>query len=348
MGPVVLAFAVCSGPLSQSSCRPLPPVRSPGLRNIVARATSGRLLKSWAVSPRRSRCGVPRASGVGGSRSREKAVECCRAALDDQPFGLGCRGGHQSGEERDEYVRRCGDRDVGPALGRAGLYVDAAAVGGDVAAVVQVAEAYGDGRFVGRAVAAQVAQGQREPVHPERVAGWRVEHQGCAPTRQFAYGTAQVLAAAGELISVAAIGGGSSCRAISPLDSISRRRSASRLLAMPGSPRRRSENRQGPWVSSSRTMSSVQRSPTRSSARAIEQYWLYERIISDTAPSLLTSYYRILAGGIQNYDDGRELTPLLADDLQFEGPLAGHVTGAARFVQGVKGFIANVGETEVV
>ncbi|MEU4539833.1 nuclear transport factor 2 family protein [Streptosporangium sp. NPDC023825] len=69
-------------------------------------------------------------------------------------------------------------------------------------------------------------------------------------------------------------------------------------------------------------------------------------VVSDNAPSLLRAYYRVLTGGIENYDGGRELAPLLADDLEFEGPLAGHVIGAARFRQGVKGFIASVGEIE--
>ncbi|MFI6631211.1 nuclear transport factor 2 family protein [Nonomuraea fuscirosea] len=71
-------------------------------------------------------------------------------------------------------------------------------------------------------------------------------------------------------------------------------------------------------------------------------------VITGTAPPLLKAYYQVLTGGIENYDEGRELAPLLADDLEFEGPLAGHVTGAARFLQGVKGFIANVGKIEVI
>ncbi|MFC6879444.1 MULTISPECIES: nuclear transport factor 2 family protein [Actinomadura] len=71
-------------------------------------------------------------------------------------------------------------------------------------------------------------------------------------------------------------------------------------------------------------------------------------VVSDTAPSLLRAYYRVLTGGIENYEDGRELAPLLADDLEFEGPIAGRVTGAARFIQGVKGFIANVSEIDLV
>lgn len=62
----------------------------------------------------------------------------------------------------------------------------------------------------------------------------------------------------------------------------------------------------------------------------------------------LDSYYRIITGGIDAYGEGAELAPLLADDLVFEGPLAGHVTGAARFLQGVKGFVANVGAVDVI
>jgi hypothetical protein len=62
----------------------------------------------------------------------------------------------------------------------------------------------------------------------------------------------------------------------------------------------------------------------------------------------LRAYYRILTGGIENYEDGRELEPLLADDLEFDGPLAGHVIGAAPFKQGVKGFIANVSKIDVI
>jgi hypothetical protein len=64
--------------------------------------------------------------------------------------------------------------------------------------------------------------------------------------------------------------------------------------------------------------------------------------------TVVGTYYRILAGGIDNYRDGQELAPLLADDLDFEGPIAGRVTGAARFRQGVKGFIANVRRIDVL
>lgn len=71
-------------------------------------------------------------------------------------------------------------------------------------------------------------------------------------------------------------------------------------------------------------------------------------VVSDSAPSVLRDYYRVLTGGIENYGDGGELAPLLADDLQFEGPIAGQVTGSAPFLQGVKGFIANVSKIELV
>jgi hypothetical protein len=71
-------------------------------------------------------------------------------------------------------------------------------------------------------------------------------------------------------------------------------------------------------------------------------------VVSDNAPSVIRTYYRILTGGIDNYGDGQELVPLLADDLDFEGSIAGHVTGAAHFRQGVKGFIANVNKIDVI
>ncbi|MEQ0558515.1 nuclear transport factor 2 family protein [Amycolatopsis sp. NEAU-NG30] len=71
-------------------------------------------------------------------------------------------------------------------------------------------------------------------------------------------------------------------------------------------------------------------------------------VVSDSAPAVLRDYYRILTGGIENYGDGGELAPLLAEDLGFEGPIAGQVTGSAPFLQGVRGFIANVGKIELV
>ncbi|MBN6054142.1 nuclear transport factor 2 family protein, partial [Nonomuraea sp. RK-328] len=71
-------------------------------------------------------------------------------------------------------------------------------------------------------------------------------------------------------------------------------------------------------------------------------------VVSDDAPSVIQAYYRVLTGGIENYEDGRDLVPLLADDLDFEGPIAGRVTGADRFRQGVRGFIANVSGIDLI
>lgn len=71
-------------------------------------------------------------------------------------------------------------------------------------------------------------------------------------------------------------------------------------------------------------------------------------VVSDRAPAVLRAYYQVLTGGIENYGEGRDLAPLLAEDLDFEGPIAGQVTGAARFLHGVKGFIANVSKISLV
>ncbi|WUI00012.1 nuclear transport factor 2 family protein [Spirillospora sp. NBC_00431] len=71
-------------------------------------------------------------------------------------------------------------------------------------------------------------------------------------------------------------------------------------------------------------------------------------IVGEDAPAVIKSYYQVLTSGVADYDDGRELIPLLADDLDFEGPIAGHVTGAEPFRQGVKGFIANVSKIDLI
>lgn len=71
-------------------------------------------------------------------------------------------------------------------------------------------------------------------------------------------------------------------------------------------------------------------------------------VVSDSAPPVIRAYYQVLTSGIENYGDGGELLPLLADDLDFAGSIAGRVTGAARFAQGVKGFIANVRRIELI
>jgi SnoaL-like domain len=70
--------------------------------------------------------------------------------------------------------------------------------------------------------------------------------------------------------------------------------------------------------------------------------------LSEAAPQVLQRYYRILAAGIDAYDPDGELRTLLADDLEFEGPISGKRIGAAGFCQGVKGFIASVSTIEII
>ena len=57
----------------------------------------------------------------------------------------------------------------------------------------------------------------------------------------------------------------------------------------------------------------------------------------DPAP-LVSAYYEILQAGAESYDPER-LRSILAHDLDFDGPIAGHVHGADRFTRGVAGFI---------
>lgn len=67
----------------------------------------------------------------------------------------------------------------------------------------------------------------------------------------------------------------------------------------------------------------------------------------DTSAALRT-YYAILLDGIERYGDGQGLLALLADDFEFDGPIAGRVAGAQRFAQGVKGFIDAVREVAFI
>lgn len=60
------------------------------------------------------------------------------------------------------------------------------------------------------------------------------------------------------------------------------------------------------------------------------------------AHPVLRRYYTVLRGGAGTYQDGRDLLPLLADDFEFDGPIAGTVSGGARFAQGARGFVENV------
>ena len=53
---------------------------------------------------------------------------------------------------------------------------------------------------------------------------------------------------------------------------------------------------------------------------------------------LVHTYYEILKSGAATFDPAR-LRAILATNLVFEGPIAGHVVGAERFVRGATGFI---------
>ena len=59
--------------------------------------------------------------------------------------------------------------------------------------------------------------------------------------------------------------------------------------------------------------------------------------MTDTIEQLVSAYYDILKDGMASFDEGR-LRAILAPDLAFEGPIAGNVVGAERFITGVSGF----------
>ena len=60
--------------------------------------------------------------------------------------------------------------------------------------------------------------------------------------------------------------------------------------------------------------------------------------MSDDPAGLVSAYYEILQAGAESYDPQR-LRLILVPDLDFDGPIAGHVRGADRFTHGVAGFI---------
>lgn len=70
--------------------------------------------------------------------------------------------------------------------------------------------------------------------------------------------------------------------------------------------------------------------------------------MADTTRELLETYYGVLTRGAAAYDDGRGLRPILDPELVFEGPIAGHVTGAERFIRGVSGFVETVLEIQML
>ncbi len=59
----------------------------------------------------------------------------------------------------------------------------------------------------------------------------------------------------------------------------------------------------------------------------------------DTTGELLETYYDTLKEGMASFNEGRRLRAILAPDLVFEGPIAGRVVGAERFIKGVLGFV---------
>lgn len=59
--------------------------------------------------------------------------------------------------------------------------------------------------------------------------------------------------------------------------------------------------------------------------------------MTDTTEQLVHAYYDTLKDGMASFDEER-LRAILAPDLAFEGPIAGHVVGAERFIKGVSGF----------
>ena len=62
----------------------------------------------------------------------------------------------------------------------------------------------------------------------------------------------------------------------------------------------------------------------------------------DTVGKIVQAYYDTLAGGVASFDEGQRLRAILASDFVFEGPIAGRIVGAERFISGVSGFIETV------
>jgi hypothetical protein len=56
------------------------------------------------------------------------------------------------------------------------------------------------------------------------------------------------------------------------------------------------------------------------------------------AAELVDAYYASWEGGIPSFDEGR-LATVLAEDLDFEGPIVGRRRGAAGFIGGLRRFV---------
>ncbi|MBV9352422.1 MAG: hypothetical protein JOZ23_12940 [Mycobacterium sp.] len=56
---------------------------------------------------------------------------------------------------------------------------------------------------------------------------------------------------------------------------------------------------------------------------------------------VIQAYYSILKGGMASFDEQR-LREILAPELDFHGPIAGHRIGAEPFIKGVRGLAATM------
>ncbi len=61
----------------------------------------------------------------------------------------------------------------------------------------------------------------------------------------------------------------------------------------------------------------------------------------ESATVVVDTYYHILQGGTESFDPA-QLRAIVAPDLVFDGPIAGHRVGAEPFIKGVSGFVAAI------
>ena len=64
-------------------------------------------------------------------------------------------------------------------------------------------------------------------------------------------------------------------------------------------------------------------------------------MVIDTTSELASAYYASWQGGAGHFDEAR-LRGILAPDLEFDGPLAGHRVGAEGFLKGLADFAHRV------
>lgn len=65
------------------------------------------------------------------------------------------------------------------------------------------------------------------------------------------------------------------------------------------------------------------------------------------AAELVDAYYASWRGGIESFDE-KQLGAILAEDLDFEGPIAGKRRGAAGFIGGLRRFVEGLQAPVVV